>query len=242
MNQLYVVNMAKNDTKVKVVSLKPALDFDTAEEMIDSRKVKSFQTLLHKPKKSEIHLHSLTLHYESILLLSGKYSVDFIRDADHTLSVDKDVQEVIISDEVFPVKKKHGVLSKLEPSFKNKIKIQMQERVMLENSDDISFDHHGKEMNLSYNDTLKLLEKHPKKTINDDKDSIRRPEITLDAAKSKLIAKLRKPADSGIKSSEETFDFRDILEIYVPIYEARLIGPKKRIKILRIDAVRKKIL
>ena len=234
--------MAKNDTKVKIISLKPLLDSDAAEEMIDSRKVKSFQTLLHKPKKSEIHLHSLTLHFESILLLSGKYSVDFIRDAEHTLSVDKDVQEVIISDEVFPVKKKHGVLSKLEPSFKNKIKLLMQERVMLENTADISFDHHGKEINLSYTDTVKLLEKHPKKTINEDKESIRRPEITIPAAKSKLIAKLKKPADAGTKSSEEIFDFRDILEIYVPIYEARLIGPKKRIKIVRIDAVRKKIL
>ena len=234
--------MAKNDTKVKIISLKPLLDSDAAEEMIDSRKVKSFQTLLHKPKKSEIHLHSLTLHFESILLLSGKYSVDFIRDAEHTLSVDKDVQEVIISDEVFPVKKKHGVLSKLEPSFKNKIKILMQERVMLENTADISFDHHGKEINLSYNDTVKLLEKHPKKTINENKESIRRPEITIAAAKSKLITKLKKPADAGTKSSEEIFDFRDILEIYVPIYEARLIGPKKRIKIVRIDAVRKKIL
>ncbi|MBT3761536.1 MAG: hypothetical protein HOM82_06075 [Thaumarchaeota archaeon] len=234
--------MTKNDTKVKIISLKPLLDSDDAEEMIDSRKVKSFQTLLHKPKKSEIHLHSLTLHFESILLLSGKYSVDFIRDAEHTLSVDKDVQEVIISDEVFPVKKKHGVLSKLEPSFKNKIKILMQERVMLENTTDISFDHHGKEINLSYNDTVKLLEKHPKKTINEDKESIRRPEITIDAAKSKLISKLKRPADAGTKSSEELFDFRDILEIYVPIYEARLIGPKKRVKILRIDAVRKKIL
>ncbi|MDC0169789.1 hypothetical protein OAI67_01875 [Candidatus Nitrosopelagicus sp.] len=234
--------MTKNDIKVKIISLKPLLDSDAAEEMIDSRKVKSFQTLLHKPKKSEIHLHSLTLHFESILLLSGKYSVDFIRDAEHTLSVDKDVQEVIISDEVFPVKKKHGVLSKLEPSFKNKIKILMQERVMLENTADISFDHHGKEINLSYNDTLKLLEKHPKKTINGDKESIRKPEITIAAAKSKLISKLKKPADAGTKSSEEIFDFRDILEIYVPIYEARLIGPKKRIKIVRIDAVRKKIL
>ena len=234
--------MTKNDTKVKIISLKPLLDSDAAEEMIDSRKVKSFQTLLHKPKKSEIHLHSLTLHFESILLLSGKYSVDFIRDAEHTLSVDKDVQEVIISDEVFPVKKKHGVLSKLEPSFKNKIKILMQERVMLENTADISFDHHGKEINLSYNDTVKLLEKHPKKTINEDKESIRKPEITIAAAKSKLISKLKKPADAGTKSSEEIFDFRDILEIYVPIYEARLIGPKKRIKIVRIDAVRKKIL
>ena len=82
--------MAKNDTKIKVISLKSLLDFDSAEEMVDSRKVKTFQTLLHKPKKSEVHLHSLTLHYESILLLSGKYSVDFIRDADHTLHVDKD--------------------------------------------------------------------------------------------------------------------------------------------------------
>ena len=234
--------MTKNDTKVKIISLKPLLDSDAAEEIVDSRKVKSFQTLLHKPKKSEIHLHSLTLHFESILLLSGKYSVDFIRDAEHTLSVDKDVQEVIISDEVFPVKKKHGVLSKLEPSFKNKIKIDMQERVMLENTADISFDHHGKEINLSYKDTVKLLDKHPKKTINEDKESIRRPEITIDAAKSKLISKLKKPADAGTKSSEELFDFRDILEIYVPIYEARLIGPKKRVKILRIDAVRKKIL
>jgi len=33
-----------------------------------------------------------------------------------------------------------------------------------------------------------------------------------------------------------------LLEIYIPIFEARLIGPKKRIKILRIDAIRKKIL
>ena len=53
--------MAKNDTKIKVISLKPLLDFDSAEEMVDSRKVKTFQTLLHKPKKSEVHLHSLTL-------------------------------------------------------------------------------------------------------------------------------------------------------------------------------------
>ena len=174
--------MTKIDVKTKVISLKPGLDSDAAEEMVDSRKIKLFQTLLHKPKKSEIHLHSLSLHFEAILILSGKYSVDFIRDAEHSLSVDKNVQEVIIADEVFPVKKKKGVLSKLEPSFKNKVKIEMQERVMLENSDDISFDHHGKEMNLSYNDTLKLLDKHPKKTINADKESIRRPKITTDAA------------------------------------------------------------
>ena len=88
--------MVKINAKTKVISLKPGLDSDAAEEMVDSRKVKLFQTLLHKPKKSEIHLHSLTLHFEAILILSGKYSVDFIRDAEHSLSVDKNVQEVII--------------------------------------------------------------------------------------------------------------------------------------------------
>ena len=234
--------MIKIKPKTKVVSLKPHIDYDSAEEMVDSRKVKLFQTLLHKPKKSEIHLHSLTLHLEAILLLSGKYSADFIRDSVHTLSVDKNVQEVIINDEVFPIKQKKGVFSKLEPSFKHKVKIDVQERVLLENTDDISFDHHGKEMNLSYNDTLKLLDKHPKKTLNEEKDSIRRPEITIDAAITKLISKLKKPADAGVKSTDESIEFKDILEIYVPIYEARLIGPKKRIKILRIDAIRKKIL
>ena len=116
--------MSEIKVKTKVISLKPYLDSDTAEEMVDSRKVKLFQTLLHKPKKSEIHLHSLNLHFEAILLLTGKYSVDFIRDATHTLSVDKNVQEILIDDKVFPVKKKKGVLSKLEPSFKNKVKIE----------------------------------------------------------------------------------------------------------------------
>ena len=112
--------MAKIDVKTKVISLKPHLDYDVAEEMVESRKVKLFQTLLHKPKKSEIHLHSLTLHFEAILLLSGKYSVDFIRDTSHTLSVDKNVQEVIINDEVFPVKKRKGFLRKLKLSSKIK--------------------------------------------------------------------------------------------------------------------------
>ena len=49
--------MTKIDVKTKVISLKPHLDYDAAEEMVESRKVKLFQTLLHKPKKlSLIHI------------------------------------------------------------------------------------------------------------------------------------------------------------------------------------------
>ena len=234
--------MIKHDPKVRKITMKPQIDSDIAEDMVDNRKVKLFQTLLKKPKKSEIHLHSLKLFYEACLLLSGKYSADFIRDTKHTIHVDKNVSELIIDDKVYPVSQKKSMLSKLEPSRKNKIKIEFQERLVIENKDDIAFDHHGKEIDLSYSNTQKIIEKYPRKILSQDDDSIKKPEITVDAAINKLISKLKKPTDTGIKSLDEKIEFSDILEVYVPIYEARLIGPKKKIKILRIDAVRKKIL
>ena len=234
--------MAKHDPKVRKITLKPQIDSDIAEDMVDNRKVKLFQTLLKKPKKSEIHLHSLKLFYEACLLLSGKYSADFIRDTKHTIHVDKNVRELIIDDKVYPVSQKKSILSKLEPSRKNKIKMEFQERLVIENKDDIAFDHHGKEIDLSYSNTQKIIEKYPRKILSENDDSIKKPEITVDAAINKLISKLKKPTDKGIKSLDEKIEFSDILEVYVPIYEARLIGPKKKIKILRIDAVRKKIL
>ena len=234
--------MTKTNPKVKTIALKPQIDADIADDMVDSRKVKIFQTLLKKPKKSEIHLHSLKLFYEACLLLSGKYSADFIRDTAHSITVDKDVRELIMDDKVYPVAQKKSVFSKLEPTRKNKVKIEFQERLIIENEDDIAFDHHGKEINLSYKNTQKIIEKHPRRILNEESDNIKKPEITIDAAIKKLTSKLKKPTDKGIKSLNEKIEFSDILEVYVPIYEARLIGPKKKIKILRIDAVRKKIL
>ena len=234
--------MAKHDPKVRKITLKPQIDSDIAEDMVDNRKVKLFQTLLKKPEKSEIHRHSLKLFYEACLLLSGKYSADFIRDTKHTIHVDKNVRELIIDDKVYPVSQKKSMLSKLEPSRKNKIKMEFQERLVIENKDDIAFDHHGKEIDLSYSNTQKIIEKYPRKILSENDDSIKKPEITVDAAINKLISKLKKPTDKGTKSLDEKIEFSDILEVYVPIYEARLIGPKKKIKILRIDAVRKKIL
>ena len=234
--------MTKTNPKVKTIALKPQIDADIADDMVDSRKVKIFQTLLKKPKKSEIHLHSLKLFYEACLLLSGKYSADFIRDTTHSITVDKDVRELIMDDKVYPVAQKKSVFSKLEPTRKNKVKIEFQERLIIENEDDIAFDHHGKEINLSYKNTQKIIEKHPRRILNEESDNIKKPEITIDAAIKKLTSKLKKPTDKGIKSLNEKIEFSDVLEVYVPIYEARLIGPKKKIKFLRIDAVRKKIL
>ena len=41
---------------------------------------------------------------------------------------------------------------------------------------------------------------------------------------------------------EVQINVNEIIELYVPIYEARLVGPKKSVRLMRIDGIRKKIL
>ena len=53
---------------------------------------------------------------------------------------------------------------------------------------------------------------------------------------------LKKPVDADVRDLSDEFVLREISEVYVPIFEARLIGPKKKVGIIRIDAVRKKVL
>ena len=48
--------------------------------------------------------------------------------------------------------------------------------------------------------------------------------------------------ETDVRDLTEEFILREITEVYVPIFEARLIGPKKKVGIIRIDAVRNKIL
>ena len=112
--------------KSKIIVLKPSLDYDEIVDMVESRKVKIFQNLLQKPKRSDIHIHSTKLFFEAFLLLSGKYTADFIREVDHTITVDKNVKELIIDGQTYPILQKKGVLSKLGPSRKNKVRLDVQ--------------------------------------------------------------------------------------------------------------------
>jgi hypothetical protein len=72
--------------------------------------------------------------------------------------------------------------------------------------------------------------------------NIKKSELTYDTAIEKLQSFLKKPLEDDVRKLDEEFVLREINEVYIPIFEARLIGPKKKIEIIRIDAVRKKIL
>ena len=148
-----------------------------------------------------------------------------------------------LGDGIFPVRSKSG----LEKAFvgkrgKNKIDLKLEEHVFVEEEDELTFDHHGRNIEFPFKINSKTIENYPKRLLQKHESNVKRPEITYDAALDKLQSELKKPLEADVRNLNEEFVLREINEVYVPIYEARLIGPKKKVGLIRIDAVRNKIL
>ena len=114
--------MANSKYKIKTVVLRPILDLSEAEQIVENGKTSLFRSMLQKPKKMEVHVHSIKLSYEAFLILSGKYNADFYRKVVHTINVEPTVREIIVGDSVFPIKQGRGVLGKLNYKIKSSTK------------------------------------------------------------------------------------------------------------------------
>ncbi len=212
-------------------------------EIVEQKKTTPFKSLLSRPKKEDVHIHSLKLYYECILMVSGKYIADYFRKSTHTISVDSNVHEVIFGDGVFPARSKSSFTKAfVGKRGKNKIDLKLEEHVFVEEEDELTFDHHGREIKFPFKINSKTIENYPKRLLSKNESNVKKPELTHDAAINKLQSQLKKPLESDVRNINDEFVLREISEIYVPIFEARLIGPKKKVGIIRIDAVRKKIL
>ena len=233
---------------VKTVVLRPTLDFDEVEQIVENRKTSRFRSMLQKPKKTEVHVHSLKLSYEAFLILSGKYNADYYRKVVHTINVKSNVKEIIVGGYTFPIKQGKGIIGKFGTKIKsstrkkNQIDLELEEHVFLEEEKEVAFDHHGKEIKMPYKMSTKLIESYPRRTLEKTKNNVKKPEITYEAAAKRLIAKLKKSVSIGKRNLKEKTTIDEIIELYIPIYEARLIGPKKNVRIMRIDGIRKKVL
>jgi len=235
--------LAKTAYDVKTIVLRKNIEEDVVLEIVEQKKTKPFKSLLSRPKKEHVHIHSLKLYYECILMVSGKYIADYYRKATHSISVPSNVKEIVLGDGVFPIRSKSG----LQKAFagkrgKNKIDIKVEEHVFVEEEDTLTFDHHGQEIKLPFKINSKTIENYPKRLLEKNQQNVKKPELTYDAALDKLKSQLKKPLETDVRDLSEEFVLREITELYVPIFEARLIGPKKKVGIIRIDAVRKKVL
>ena len=235
--------LENDDYDVKTIVIRKILEEEEAMKTIEQKKTDPFKSLLSRPKKEDIHLDSLKLYYEASLIVSGKYTANYFRKASHTIDVDSNVHDVVMGDAVFPVRSKSG----LEKAFvgkkgKNKVDLSLEEHVFVEEEDELTFDHFGLEVELPFKIDSKTIENYPKKILEDHSSTIKKPEFTYGSAIEKLQIHLKKPLDSDVRDLQDEFVLHDITEVYVPIFEARLSDPKKKVEIIRIDAVRKKIL
>lgn len=167
----------------------------------------------------------------------------FFRKAIHPIKVDFNVNEVVLGDGVFPIRTKSGLHKALTgKKGKNKVDLELEEHVFIENEDTIYFDHHGNEINFPFKINSKSIENYPKRILSTNPLNVKKPEISNEDAITILTKKLKKPQDEDVRDLQEEFTINEVSEIYIPIYEARLIGPKKKVGLLRIDAARKKVL
>jgi hypothetical protein len=235
--------LVNSDYESKIIVLKKTVDEQISRELVENKKTNLFKKLLKKPKSEEVHIHSIKLNYEAILMVSGIYTANFFRKAIHPIKVDFNVNEVVLGEGVFPIRTKSGLNKALGgKKGKNKVDLELEEHVFIENEDTIYFDHHGKEIEFPFKTDSRSIENYPKKILDINQINVKKPEITNESAISTLTKKLLKPINEDVRDLKDEFTLNEVSEIYVPIYEARLIGPKKKVALLRIDAVRKKVL
>lgn len=234
--------MGPQQYETKTIVLKKRIDEEIAREIVDGKKTSLFRTHLRKPKKEEVLINSLKLYYESILTVSGKYVADFYRKSSHAISVDYNVREVILGDGVFPIKTKSGISKALAKKSKNKVDLKLDEHVFIKEEGEMAFDHHGMEINFPFKINSKTIENYPKKILQKNEPNVRHPELDYESAIAKISQKLKKTLEPNIRNLNDELIIKQVNEVYVPIFEAILNGPKKKVGILRIDAVRKKVL
>ncbi len=227
----------------KTIVLRKVVDEEEASKIIEDKKTSIFKSLLKKPKKEDVHVDSIKLFYECLLMVSGKYVADYYRRVIHTISVDSNVKEITFGKGTFPINKKSGFKRAFVGNRgKNKIDLPLEEHVFVEEEAELVFDHNGTEVKFPFKINSKTIENYPDQILTENSANVKKIQITFDSAINLLKESLKKPLESDIRKLNDEFVLKEIIAVYVPVYEARLVGPKNKVGLLRLDAVRKKIL
>ena len=228
---------------VNTVALRKFLDEGDAMAIVDQKKTDPFQSFLSRINKDDIVVDSMKLHYECILTLSGRYKADYFKSATHTISVDSNVHDVYLGGKTFPASPKSRLEKTLGGSKrKNKIDLKLDEHVFIDRNDQMTLDRSGKPTTYSFKSDQENIENYPQRILKENQPNIQKLEITHDTAIQKLESRLKQSLDTDIRDLTDEFILQEISEVYIPIFEARLTGPKQKAGVLRIDAARKKIL
>ena len=218
-------------------------------DVIEKKKTSLFGSSLRRPKPDEITVETSQLFLEQVIFVLGSYSIDFNRNVSYVIKVEPDVKEIIIGNEKFPVLNESGMWKNIGKKMKHGVgitkqdlEIKVTENAVKSISDSLYLDNNGLETTFSYNTNSDAVENYAQRTLDVNKDHIRKIELTDDVIFSKLSQKLKDGMSLDVKIKHEEFVVTEFHEIFVPIYEAKCYDKKQKITIARVDAITGKFL
>ena len=239
----------KNIPSKQTLVLKTKLMPQDIMGVLDKKKTSLFGSALRRPKPDEITVENPQLFLEQVIFVLGHYEIDFNRDASYMIKVDPDVTEVTIGNKKFPVLNESDVWKKFGKKIKygigitkQDLEITVMENVVKSITDSLYLDNNGLETTFSYSTNSDAVENYAQRTLDVNKEYIRRIEITDDAIYSKLAQKLKDGFTLDIKINHEEFFVTEFREMFIPVYETKCYDKKEKVAIARIDAITGKFL
>lgn len=225
--------------------LRPRVTADDASDLVSRKKTDAFRTMIiRKPKPSAVRVESVDLYYEATVAASARYAADYYRKAAHEIRVERSVREVVVAGTAFAARGA-GSLSKVVPGRgRNTVDIELDEHVYVDNSASVHMDMKGVEIDAPYKgDLAKASEADPKAALDAaGRGRVRRMEADPSYAVKILRSRLQGRISGEARGLSDEFSVGLFSEVYVPVYEARLAGPRRKMALMRIDAIRRSIL
>ena len=237
----------KDVTKKVVLSM--VISHDEAMATFEQKKTSQFKSLLSRTSRDDIHIRSMNLMYECVIIISGKYHADYYRKAIHTISVTSNVKEIVIGDLVFSVRRSSAMKKALAGKRgKDKADITLEEHVFVDKHDNMTFDTTGTiiEKPQPYKISADTIELYPDVVLRQNAERIQQPNFDYDTAIKALGSSLQEGAveddHHSVRDLNTEFSLDEITEVYIPVYESLLDGPHGKAAVMRLDAARNKLL
>ena len=233
----------------KTIVLRTKLMPQDIMAIMDKKKTSLFGSTLRRPKLEEITVENPQLFLEQVIFVPGYYAIDYNHDVSYVIKVEPDVKEVSIGRKKFSVLNESGVWKNFGKKMKHGVEITKQdleinatENAAKSMADLMYLDNHGLETTFSYSTNSNAVENYAQRTLDVNKEHIRRIEISDDDVFFKLLQKLKDSLKLDIKINHEEYVIVEFQEIFIPIYEARCFDKKEKVAIARIDAITGKFL
>ena len=231
----------------KTIILKSRLDPDAAKKLGEDKKADLFSKFVFlKPSPNDISLISLNQYYEPLMVIGGKYSIDYCRKRFFELKADDQVQKIYVGGEEFKFESSNsGKLPRV-------LKIAGEEHLHQDKETYFVLDRFMREFSPEKVHLAPFVYaiENPESSHADFKKVKISLEQEIAFLRSRLV---KRPSDAG-EIIKEVFEINERMIIYNPIYEllfqnvknAKMVmvlveGITGKLTVVKFDAIQEKL-